>query len=364
MNPLQRYQQDLDMNLVSPDEGQRKVVMHFQRLFDAILADKPKADSWRSIFRRSTPSRGIKGIYLWGGVGRGKTYLMDLFYECLPLERKHRTHFHRFMQRIHSDLIRFQGIKNPLEKVADGIAKESSVLCFDEFFVQDIGDAMILAGLLDALFRRDVVLVMTSNITPQRLYENGLQRDRFLPAIELIKRNTRIVEIQKGIDFRLRSLSQATLYHCPIDELTEGLLLNSFSELAPEKSEITVDGVIEILGRNLQFRYCADDVVWFEFEQLCGGPRSAFDYIEIAKLFHAVLLSALPQLNDTLNDQARRFVSLVDELYDRRVKLILAAAVPISDLYQGESLVFEFERTRSRLLEMQSHEYLAYEHRG
>ena len=289
---------------------------------------------------------------------------MDLFYDCLPFEKKLRTHFHRFMQRVHSELTMLQGEKNPLEKVAENISSEARVLCFDEFFVLDIGDAMILTGLLGALFRLDVIVVTTSNIAPDRLYQDGLQRDRFLPAIELIKQHTDVIEIGPGTDYRLRSLSQATLYHCPINSGTYRMLLDCFYELAPDKTEAKQDEIIEILDRNLQSRFCADDVVWFEFDELCDGPRSAFDYVEIARLFHALIISNVPQLNDSLRDQARRFVSLVDELYDRRVKLIIAAEVPIQSLYQGEILAIEFERTRSRLTEMQSHEYLGSEHRG
>lgn len=369
MNPQQRYDQDLKNNLIVADEAQQQVVSRLQALFDELIASNQK--SRFSIFgllrgRRSLRDSGaaIQGLYLWGGVGRGKTYLMDLFYDCLPLKNKLRTHFHRFMQRVHGDLARLQGEKNPLELIADNIASEAKVLCFDEFFVQDIGDAMILAGLLDALMQRGVILVATSNIAADRLYENGLQRDRFQPAIELLKKHTQIVEIQSGVDYRLRSLSQAKLYHYPIVEATEQLLLRCFFELAPDKQEVKEGGVIELLDRELQTRYCADDVAWFEFEQLCDGPRSAFDYVELAKMYHAVLLSAVPQLDEECNDSARRFISLVDELYDRRVKLIIAADAPIQSLYQGQKLGFEFERTRSRLLEMQSREYLGFQHRA
>lgn len=372
MNPGQRYHQDLQENRIIADEAQLHVVNSLQVLFDELLANEQDSGfsvarlrRWGRKWSGSGESAGLaQGLYLWGGVGRGKTYLMDLFYDCLEGEKKLRTHFHRFMQRVHGELARAQGEKNPLELIAGKIASEAKVLCFDEFFVQDIGDAMILAGLLDALMRRGVVLVATSNLPPERLYENGLQRDRFLPAIELIKQHTRIIEIEAGVDYRLRSLSQATLYHYPIMETTEQLLQDCFFELAPDKLEVKKGESIELLDRQLQTRYCADDVVWFDFEQLCDGPRSAFDYVELAKMYHAVLLSAVPQLGEDSNDSARRFISLVDELYDRRVKLIMAAEAPIQSLYQGQKLAFEFERTRSRLLEMQSREYLGYAHRG
>lgn len=372
MNPQQRYDQDLKNNLITADAAQLRVVLSLQALFDELLAREQESrfsisrfQRWRQSWTGSVGSAGvIQGLYLWGGVGRGKTYLMDLFYDCLPLEKKLRTHFHRFMQRVHGELASLQGEKNPLELIADKMADEAKVLCFDEFFVEDIGDAMILAGLLDALMQRGVVLVATSNITADRLYQDGLQRERFLPAIELIKRHTRIIEIQAGVDYRLRSLSQATLYHYPIVEATEQLLLDCFYDLAPDKLEVKEGEIIELLDRKLQTRYCADDVVWFEFEHLCDGPRSAFDYVELAKMYHAVLLSAVPQLGEERNDSARRFINLVDELYDRRVKLIIAAEAPIQTLYQGQKLGFEFERTRSRLLEMQSQEYLGFQHRA
>lgn len=369
MNPQSRYEKDLDEGLIAEDEQQRRVVSCLQLLFDELVtkeAIKPgfRAALWRWFGAEERPNVATPGIYLWGGVGRGKTYLMDLFYDCLPFERKLRTHFHRFMQRVHQDLVRHQGASNPLELIADRIAAEALVVCFDEFLVLDIADAMILSGLFEALFERQVVLVTTSNIHPDRLYENGRQRERFLSAIALIKDHTSVIELLPGTDYRLRNLRQATLYHCPVNDKTEALLLQSFYALAPDKSEIHEREQIEILGRKLQTRFCADDVVWFDFPQLCDGPRSAFDYVEIAKLYHAVLLADVPQFDADKDDQARRFVSLVDELYDRRVKLIIAAEVPIQALYTGNNLVFAFQRIRSRLVEMQSHDYLGSEHLG
>ena len=369
MNPQLRYQKDLDERLISEDEDQRRIVSHLQNLFEKLVTEeaiKPgiHARVWRWFGTEERRNVGTRGIYLWGGVGRGKTYLMDSFYDCLPFERKLRTHFHRFMQRIQQDLVRYQGAINPLELVADRIAAEALVVCLDEFFVLDIADAMILSGLFKALFERQMVLVTTSNTHPDRLYENGLQRQRFLPTIALIKHHTSVIELLPGTDYRLRNLSQATLYHCPINEGTEALLSQSFYALAPDKSEIHEREQIEILRRKLQTHFCAEDVVWFDFPQLCDGPRSTFDYVEIAKLYHAVLLSDVPQLGADQDDQARRFVSLVDALYDRRVKLIIAAEVPIQALYTGINLAFAFQRTRSRLVEMQSHDYLGREHLG
>jgi len=367
MGPLQRYQLDLENNAITADVAQQALVGHLQNLYERIIQVESKGAGplgWlkRRLFSSEQAASPIQGLYIWGGVGRGKTYLMDVFFESLPGESKMRTHFHRFMQRVHRDLASLQGQKNPLEKVADQIARESRVLCFDEFFVRDIGDAMILAGLLEALFQRQVILIATSNIQPDRLYEDGLQRQRFLPAIALIKQHTQSIEIQSGVDYRLRSLTQATLYHCPIAEDTDAKLMACFNELTPDRSHVHKGAEIEILERRIGTQYCSKDVVWFTFEQICEGARSAFDYVELAKIYHAVILSAVPQMQENASDSARRFISLVDELYDRRVKLVIAAEVPIAELYTGEKLRFEFERTESRLIEMQSQTYLGDQH--
>lgn len=366
MSPLQRYQRDLESNDITADAAQRALVDELQNLYELILrARSDTSGPLTRLMRRLFPSRRdnspVQGLYIWGGVGRGKTYLMDLFFDSLPGQSKMRTHFHRFMQRVHRDLASLQGQKNPLQQVAEQIARESRVLCFDEFFVQDIGDAMILAGLMEALFKRQVILVATSNIAPDRLYEDGLQRQRFLPAIELIKAHTKTVMIPSGIDYRLRSLAQATLYHCPITADTEARLMAFFYELTPDR-QVHKDAEIEILERRIGTKFCSKDVVWFDFEHICEGARSAFDYVELAKIYHAVILSGVPQMPEARSDSARRFISLVDELYDRRVKLVIAAEVPIAQLYSGEKLRFEFERTQSRLIEMQSEAYLADQH--
>jgi len=301
----------------------------------------------------------VKGLYMWGGVGRGKTYLMDLFYELLPVKKK-RLHFHRFMYWVHQELNNLQSVSDPLEVIADKLAKEAHILCFDEFFVSDIGDAMILAGLLQAMFDRGISLVTTSNIIPDKLYRNGLQRERFLPAIELIKHHTKTLNVDGGIDYRLRTLEQAEIYHSPVDQSAEDSLQFSFSHLAVD--EIEEAGGVIINGRKIKTRFRADGIVWLDFYEACGGPRSAKDYIEISRLNHSVLISSIPQLNDGEKDQVRRFISLVDEFYERHVKLIISAEVALSELYLGSSLSFEFERTKSRLLEMQSYDYLSLEH--
>lgn len=324
-----------------------------------------RGEGWlRRLFSRQSTADEITGLYLWGGVGRGKTYLMDMFYESLSLPRKQRTHFHRFMQDVHERLRQQQGQKNPLDAVAADIASEAEVICFDEFFVLDIGDAMILAGLLRVLFQRGVVLVATSNVPPTELYRNGLQRERFLPAIALLEAHCRVLEIGEGVDYRLRSLERTTLYLSPIDADTEAALLANFNALAPDHQDRRENLGLRILGREIEMRLCAGDVAWFDFSALCEGPRSAFDYVEIAREFHALILSDVPPLRDDRREQVRRFIHLVDELYDRRVKLILSAEVGLDRLYEGEALAFEFERTRSRLMEMQSQDYLASAHRG
>ena len=302
------------------------------------------------------------GLYLWGGVGCGKTMLMDLFYECLPVNDRLRMHFHRFMQRVHRELNELSGTTNPLQTVADGIADQTSTLCFDEFFVADIGDAMILGELFGRLFERGVTLIATSNVEPDRLYENGLQRRRFLPAIEAVKAHTRVHQVDCRVDYRLRVLERAEIYHVPLDAAAERSLSSSFTALAPETP--MDDVALEIENRIIRARKVAEDVAWFEFAELCEGPRSQNDYIELSRIFHAVLISNVRRFTPRDEDAARRFISLVDEFYDHNVKLILSADAPVEGLYAGERLRFEFERTKSRLLEMQSHEYLARSHRA
>lgn len=361
--PWQRYQSDLQREDFSHDAAQEVAVAELQDLFERVLARREANSRFGSrikrVFQRERPPE--PGLYFWGGVGRGKTYLMDAFYDCLPFERKLRVHFHRFMQRVHRELAELEGEKNPLDIIGERLAGEAEVICFDEFFVSDIADAMILANFLEAIFARGIALVATSNIPPERLYENGLQRHRFLPAIALLQKHTKVLNVDAGTDYRLRTLEQAQLYHYPLGPEAEESLQQSFRRLAPDK--VVLDQVIEVNGRNLKSRALSDDVVWFEFAELCDGPRSQNDYIELAREFHAVILSEVPAMDAAQDDRARRFVNLVDEFYDRHVKLVIAAQVPPEHLYSGERLAFEFQRTLSRLLEMQSHDYLALEHR-
>jgi cell division protein ZapE len=392
--PLKGYESAVSSGDIQYDEAQFNAVRHLQVLFDQLM-QPPVEPGWLvGWFKRLLPAGNtpapITGLYFWGGVGRGKTYLMDTFYSALPFPEKSRMHFHRFMRMVHHQLKELQGQADPLQKVADQFSRQARVLCFDEFFVSDITDAMMLATLLDELFRRGVVLVATSNVEPRHLYENGLQRRKFLPAIELIEKHTRVVNVDGGIDYRLRVLELAEIYHSPLDEAADRGLLSSFIAICPDEEsrtgsifeqsgeaqsslqqpaltqlerQLEQQTELEIEGRMLKTRRCGDGVAWFDFAALCDGPRSQNDYIELARIFQTILISDVPQFDSKMEDQARRFISLVDEFYDRGVKLILSAAVPIAALYQGDRLEFEFRRTESRLQEMQSHEYLAREHK-
>ncbi|MDX1457991.1 MAG: cell division protein ZapE [Marinobacter sp.] len=364
MTPWERYQQDLKRPDFQKDPAQEDAVRRLQSLYDKLVfAETRRQKTMSRLRRRLNKGRQepVKGLYFWGGVGRGKTYLMDTFYEALPFERKMRVHFHRFMQRVHNELKALKGQKNPLDIVSKRFADETCVICFDEFFVSDIGDAMILATLMDGLFSRGVTLVCTSNIVPDGLYKDGLQRARFLPAIELVKKHTDVVNVDGGVDYRLRTLEQAELYHCPLDAEANDSLARSYEGLALEAASHTLN--LEVNGRKLRAIRHADDVVWFDFKELCDGPRSQNDYIELAREFHAIIISNVPVLGGEKDDQARRFINMVDEFYDRNVKVIMSAAAPITELYAGGRLSFEFERTESRLLEMQSHEYLEAPHK-
>lgn len=300
-----------------------------------------------------------QGLYIHGSVGRGKTWLMDLFYENLPVERKQRVHFHRFMQRVHHNLKSMGNVRDPLTRIAADWARICNVLCLDEFFVSDIADAMLLGGLLDGLFSNGVTLVTTSNIAPDELYKNGLQRAKFLPAIELIKQNTQIIELTGTTDYRLRILRQSEIFHCPLDAAADRLMTECFDRITAD-CELNHD--LDINGRNFHARRRGDGVIWFDFEELCVKPRGSVDFIEIARAFNTVLLSDMPQLGEDDSNAARRFITMVDEFYDRNVKLLLTADAPIKELYTGRMLDFEFQRTVSRLTQMQSNDYLARPH--
>jgi cell division protein ZapE len=356
------YEARLERAELTRDPEQEVAVEALDALFAALVAEGAPPSGWRRrVARRLGRTRApTRGIYLWGSVGRGKTFLMDLFFNSLPFEDKMRLHFHRFMASVHELLKQNRDEADPLELVADDIVDRSRIICFDEFAVTDIADAMILGTLFRALFERGVTLTATSNMEPRRLYENGLQRARFLPAIALIEKHTRVLRVAGETDYRLQFLEQADVYQCPADAAAIRKLAEYFAAIAPEEGDR--DGCIDVLSRRIPFRRNADGVVWFDFEAICDGPRSQDDYIEISRCYQTVLISDVPQFTVRLENQARRFVALVDEFYDRRVKLILSANVAVDDLYRGTRLVQEFERTRSRLIEMQSHEYLAAPH--
>jgi cell division protein ZapE len=355
-SPLKLYQELVSDDAFVPDDDQLRAV----RALDGLWHDLRNQHNHRLLNRlRRRHHQPTLGLYLWGSVGRGKTWLMDLFYEHLPEPRKQRVHFHRFMQRVHHGLREFGQEQNPLHLVANKWAKDCKVLCLDEFFVADIADAMLLGGLLEALFQKGVTLVTTSNIEPDDLYRDGLQRAKFLPAIELIKENMQVLELGGARDFRLRILEQSEIFHSPLDETADRIMSESFDRMAAD-CELNHD--LKINGRNFHAKRRGDGIIWFEFEELCSKPRGSIDYIEIARAFNTVFISKLPQLDDKQANETRRFITMVDEFYDRNVKLLISAAVPLRELYTGKKLAFEFERTASRLTEMQSHDYLAKPH--
>jgi len=301
-----------------------------------------------------------RGVYMYGGVGRGKSFLMDCFYNAVPIRRKTRLHFHEFMREVHRELRELQGTVNPLEALGERIARRYKLICFDEFHVADVTDAMILHRLLDALFKAGVGFVTTSNFHPDGLYPNGLHRDRILPAIELLKDKLEVINVDNGTDYRQRTLTHIELYHMPLGETAEAAMEKTFSELAETRDE---DPVLHIEARQIRAVRRAGGVIWFDFRTLCGGPRSQNDYLEIATQFHTVLLSNVPQMAVRQASEARRFTWLVDVLYDRRVTLVMSAQVEPELLYTEGPMSHEFPRTVSRLREMQSAEYLALEHR-
>ena len=361
--PLDKYKSFLHQEAFNADPAQEIAILYLQNLFDDLL-EQPRKDNAlvsriKSLFKIKNRQQ-ITGLYFWGGVGRGKTCLVDCFYECLPFENKSRIHFHRFMQNVHKELKQLGNIESPLKIVADRFAEKARILCFDEFHVSDITDAMLLAGLLDALFKRGVVLVATSNQHPDQLYQGGLQRGRFLPAIALLKKFTEVINIDSGIDYRLQFLDHAEIYHSPLDNRANAMLKDDFMHVCPDAG--TEVAVLEIEGRSIQTVRCGDGVVWFDFKALCDGPRGVADYIEIARQYQTVLLANIPVMDDHNNDIAKRFITLVDEFYDRNVKLIITADAVPDGLYKGTRLTEPFKRTRSRLQEMRTHDYLAKQH--
>jgi cell division protein ZapE len=357
------YHESLRQHGYRPDPAQEHAVARLddlRRRLEAVHA--PPAGLLGRLLRGTRrDAAAVRGLYLWGGVGRGKTFLMDLFHASLAVPAR-RHHFHRFMKDVHGRLRQLRDVEDPLARVAATIAAEARVLCLDELFVSDIADAMLLGGLFEGLDAGGVTLVFTSNAPPAELYRDGLQRSRFLPAIALIERCTETVNVDAGNDYRLRQLEKAPLYIDSAGEFADAALALRFEEIAGEPG--AVGGALEVEGRTIPVRRRGAGVVWFDFEAICLGPRGTADYVEIARDFHTVVVSGVPVFEDGANDPARRFIALVDEFYDRNVKLVVSAAAPADRLYRGERLAFEFERTRSRLAEMQTHEYLARPHLG
>ncbi len=355
---LDAYNALLKARGYAADAAQLAAANALQNLYSCLLAFK--VDRGSKFKRLLAPPKPPRGLYFWGGVGRGKSFLMDCFYDAVPYRRKKRIHFHAFMQQIHHDLDKYKGEPDPMLKIAEQIAREVRLLCFDEFHVSDIADAMILGRLLDGLFAKGVILVMTSNYPPDRLYPNGLQRDNFLPTIELLKRQLDVLEVEAGVDYRLRALEQVEIYHYPSDAAAETKMLDYFRMVAGEEGK--KGGHIEVLGRNIETIRRGHGVIWFDFKTLCGGPRSQNDYLEIARGYHTVLLSHIPRMTQHQASEARRFTWLVDVFYDHKVKLISTADCAPEALYTEGTQAGEFARTVSRLTEMHSREYLALPH--
>ena len=350
----QIYEQTLAERGYQADEAQLRAIRALERC-ETEWADYKarRSNALTKLIRRPPIPRGV---YMWGGVGRGKSFLMDCFFQAVPLTRKTRLHFHEFMREVHRELQELKGTVNPLDELGRRIARRHRLICFDEFHVADVTDAMILHRLLQSMFANRVSIVTTSNFHPDGLYPNGLHRDRILPAIELLKEHLEVVNVDAGTDYRQLSLEQVEMYHCPLGAQADAVIASAFERLAEARDE---DPVMHIEHRELRAVRRAGGVVWFDFRTLCGGPRSQNDYLEIAARFHTVLLSNVPQMSPRLASEARRFTWLVDVLYDRRVKLVMSAAVPAEQLYTEGPLAHEFPRTVSRLAEMRSAEFLA-----
>ena len=369
VTPTSQYLKALNEGSHQPDDVQKEAVSRLEIIYKELVNSTPPAPRTSGLMarvgklwgkREDTKHMPVRGLYMWGGVGRGKTWLMDLFYQSLPGERKQRLHFHRFMLRVHDELTELQGQSDPLEIIADRFKAETDVLCFDEFFVSDITDAMLLGGLMKALFARGITLVATSNIPPDELYRNGLQRARFLPAIDAIKQHCDVMNVDAGVDYRLRTLTQAHLWLSPLNDETRAQMDKLWLALAGAKRENSP--TLEINHRPLATMGVENQTLAVSFTTLCVDARSQHDYIALSRLFHTVMLFDVPVMTRLMESEARRFIALVDEFYERHVKLVVSAEVPLYEIYQGERLKFEFQRCLSRLQEMQSEEYLKREH--
>lgn len=359
-SPSQAYAAGVVRGDWQEDPAQHAALRELDRIWTA-LCEAPARGGWLTrLFAQE--AEAPRGLYLWGGVGRGKTFLVDLFFDTLPLEGKRRTHFHRFMREVHARLRAHAGERDPLAAIAREWGATLRVLVLDEFFVSDIGDAMLLARLLERLFAEGMVLVTSSNTAPAHLYAGGLQRARFLPAIALLERHCVVLHLDSPQDYRLRALTRSPVYRAPLDAGSEAWLASRWRELSAGCPQAA--GPLVVDARPIDARALAEGYAWFDFAAVCEGPRASADYIEIAREFHTVLLGGIPRFESQSDDAARRFVHLIDELYDRQVNLVCTADAPPHALYAGERLAGAFERTASRLIEMQSADYLALEHRG
>ena len=358
MSVRSTYEAALKERGYTSDPAQERAVDALERCANEWAAYKQRrSNSLKKLFVNPEIPRGV---YMHGGVGRGKSFLMECFFEAVPLKRKTRLHFHEFMREVHRELRELQGTVNPLDELGARIAKRYKLICFDEFHVADVTDAMILHRLLDALFKAGVGFVTTSNFHPDALYPDGLHRDRILPAIALLKERLEVISVDNGTDYRQRTLTHIQLYHCPLGAAADAAMQTTFEQLAEVGDQ---DPVMHIEARQIHAMRRAGGVIWFDFRTLCGGPRSQNDYLEIATQFHTLMLSNVPQMSVRQASEARRFTWLVDVLYDRRVKFVMSAAVPPEELYLEGPMSHEFPRTVSRLSEMQSAEFLALEHR-
>jgi len=359
MNVIEYYQHELAQRGYQADAAQRAAVERLQRYYDDWVRFRAqRSNGLKKLINRPAVPRGV---YMWGGVGRGKSFLMDAFYATVPVVRKTRLHFHEFMRGVHRQLEEVRGMADPLDEVARRVAKRYRLICFDEFHVSDVADAMILHRLLLGLFQHGTSFVMTSNYEPSTLYPEGLHRDRILPAIALIRERMDVLNVDAGVDYRRRALEQVQVYHEPLDERAAQALEDAFERLADTPPQ---DPVLHIEHREIRALKLAGSVVWFDFATLCGGPRSQNDYLELASRFHAVILSGVPRMGPRQASEARRFTWLVDVFYDHKVKLIMSAECPPEQLYTEGALAGEFHRTVSRILEMQSREYLDSERRA
>lgn len=360
---LELYEQALKKRGFAEDDSQHLAVLRLQQVFEEWSAYKRRRRTalQRLVVRPTLP----RGVYLWGEVGRGKTFLMDSFYRCLPLVRRRRVHFHHFMRDVHRELDQLKGKPNPLDALADRVARRYRLICFDEIAISDVADAMILGRLLTRTMERGVVYCMTSNYHPDELYKGGLKREDFLSTIALLKERLDVVQVDGGTDYRRRALQQVRAYHTPLDPESDRTLMRAFKRIAEVEEEIHE---LDVEGRVIPYRHRAGGVVWFEFDALCGWGRSQNDYLDLAKRFHTIIVSGVPRMGLERADEARRFTLLVDVLYDQRVKLILSAQTPADQLLVRDvrahdarlkAMIFQFDRTTSRLAEMQTVEYLS-----